>query len=291
MGMSGAYGGTGGQGWDQARDLASDLPAPSSGDGSSGDSSSDEPDSIVDLWSAIADALIDENPDLQQPQPPATAYPIADLLPRRIPSIGRSSPDSSGSGGGGAIRGGSGPAGRSGSGSRRSVARGGARGGVALGAGYALRRGDAADLAEVGLDLDELRTLSPIRQRARILDAVLGEGAHPDEYALRKAASRALKEILQAEEPPSELAALEGFVANYIFELALVELKSQLDAGLLDPSQSVAQENRIRRWASKRVKLAKIATEGHLSISRFKSLAARLTGEALRILRAGRATT
>jgi hypothetical protein len=282
MGMSGAYGGSGRQEWSDARDLIEDLPSSRGGDGDGG---ADQP--VEDLLSAVAEALVGEDPELADPETTPAAPSLAELLPRPGTATG----GGGGSGGGGVVRGLTGSSGRRGSGSRRTVARGAARGGAVLGAGYALRRGDAAALSDLGLDLDELRALSPVRQCARILDAVLGEGSHPDEHALRKAATAALKEILVNAEPPGEADALRIFIANYLFQLALVELQAQLDSGTIAPDQAAEREHGIRRWAQRRVQVAQLPDAGRLTIVRFTALAAQLAREAVRILRAGRAAS
>jgi hypothetical protein len=283
MGMSGAYGGSGGQEWSNARDLAGDLPS-----GGAGDGGGDGDQAVADLFAAVADALVSEDPDLADPASAPPSYSPAELLPRRA---GLGTDGGGGSGGRGVIRGLPGSSGRRGGGSRRTVARGAARGGAVLGAGYALRRGDAAALGDLGLDLTQLRGLSPIRQCSRILDAVLGDGSHPDEHALRKAATAALKEILLSDEAPGEADALRGFVANYIFQLTLVELQAQLDAGAVSPDQAAKREDGMRRWAQRRVQVAKLADAGRMTVARFMSVAAQLAREAIRILRAEQSTS
>ncbi|MHB9149815.1 MAG: hypothetical protein ACYC33_07020 [Thermoleophilia bacterium] len=161
-----------------------------------------------------------------------------------------------------------------------------ARGGMVLGAGYAIRQNDGAALADYGLSIENLRGLSPVRQCAAILDALLGQGAHPDEHALRKASMESLKEILQSEIPPPEADAVGGFVVNYVYELVLVELQAQLDAGAMNAAESARRERGIRHYLEHRVAQVKATITGRVKASDLRSLAARLTSEAIRIVRA-----
>lgn len=286
MGTSGAYGGSGREAWKRARRLVSELESGPAGAGTSDGDSEAEDQALTELWSAIGEALEGEDPTLNQPVSDNLALPLDSLLPRL-----RSTPGSgSGGAGGGVIQQGRRePTGRKGSGSKRSVVRNAARGGVVIGAGYALRQGDAAGLADLGLDLDQLRTLSPVRQCAAILDAVLGEGSHPDEYALRKASLESLKSILLSEAPPSELDALRGFVISFVFELALVELQKDLDAGNINAVVAARHEHNIRRYLERRVIALQLPTTGALPVSEFRRVAAKLTQEAIRVLRGAEA--
>lgn len=287
MGTSGSYGGSSRQGWSSARDQVADLPGtPGAG---SGGSDQAEDAAAADLWSTIADALADEDTALVGPLPTETTYPIADLLPRgpRVRSPAGGGSGGGGGVGGGLVRGETGSAGRRGSRSSRAIRRGAARGGAAIGAAYALRQGDAAALSELGLDLAELRVLSPTKQCMSILDAVLGEGGHPDEHALRRAVAGAIKEVLQSDAPPDEIETLRSFVANFVFQIALVELQGELTSGHVSAAESAQRESRIQRWLERRVRLLQFPTEGRLPITRFREAAAGLAQEAIRVLRAG----
>jgi len=260
-----------------------DLPADAGGSSDGGGVAGGDDSELDALWSSIGDALVGEDPSLGDAQPDAGAISLGRLLPQRGSFAG-----------GGAATGASaarpgGPAGRTGAGSKRQVVRSAARGGAAVGAGYALRQGDAESLAELGLDLDRLRSMGPVRQCAAILDAVLGEGGHPDEYALRKASTESLKEVLLAETPPDEREVLRGFVVNYIFELSLVELQAQLNAGAIDPREAAQREKQIRRYLGRRVATIGL-TDGRIESKDLREASARLTAETIRVLRAGSET-
>jgi hypothetical protein len=141
-------------------------------------------------------------------------------------------------------------------------------------------------LAEIGLDLEELRALGPRSQCARILDAVLGDGGHPDETALRAAAVEQLKAIIIQETPPSESDALRGFIAAFVFQMGLVELRSDLAKGAIDAVEASKKEGRMRRYIDKRVSALQVPTGGSMKIADFSSQADRLVREAIGLLRA-----
>lgn len=283
MGTSGSYGGSTKQVWRDARQQILDLPR---GDGSGESQGNEQPSEkpLEELWGSIGDALDSDDPTLHRP-----ALDESNLaLPALVPWLNRAVGSRGGSGGGSA-GGGGGPrsgAGRQGSGSRRQVTRSAARGGAALGAAYAIRNGDAAYLNELGLDLARLQGLSPIRQCAEILDAVLGEGAHPDEQALRKASLEALKHVLTQGNPPDEAASLRAFVVSYVFELSLVELQRQVNEGALTPGDVGRKERTIRTYLEKRVRGLRIPGTGVIQPRDLRIRAADLTKEVIKVLRA-----
>lgn len=281
MGTSGAYGGSSRRDWKKAHQLLIDFSGDSDGSTSDGKRPPEEAHALDALWSTIADALANEDPSLNDPKIDEQSISIDRLMPR-LRLRGSHGP----AGTGGAVRGGSTPTGRSGSRSRRQVVKGAARGGAALGAAYAIRRGEAGPLDELDLSLENLRGLSPLRQCAAIVDAVLGEGGHPDEQALRKASLESLKQILQSESPPGEIEAVRGFVVNFVFELTLVELQADLDAGAVDAAESARREKGIRRYLERRVNQVRLPESGQVKSSDLRAIAARIAGEAIRVMRA-----
>lgn len=296
MGTTDAYGGSGNQAWNSARQLLDDLPVPASPDGSDGsgddgddavgdDAGGDDAggdDALAGVAGALADALAHDDAALSSPPAPLT---LTGLLPRRGRVGGGGGRGGAGTPGGG-IRGAGGGAGRTGGGSRRSVTRSAARGGAAIGGAYALRSGNREALAEIGLDLDELRGLGPRTQCARILDAVLGEAGHPDEMALRIAAAEQLKAIITMPAPPSEADALRGFIAAFVFQIGLVELRADLAKGHIDSAAATRKEGRLRRYLSRRAAALTVPTTGRMSIADFSAHADRLVREAIALLRA-----
>jgi hypothetical protein len=283
LGSSGSYGGTSGQQWNQVRDLFDAVApdAPAGGDDEAVDDADPAAGSspLSSIGAALADALAGDDADLTVS---TSAVTLAALLPR----VRGASGGGGGSSGASGVRGEGSGSGRTGGASKRSVARSASRGGAVLGSGYALRSGDRQALAGVGLDLDELRGLGPRSQCARILDAVLGGGGHPDETALRIAAAEQLKAIIMRESPPSEADALRGFIAAFVFQLFLIELRSELTSGTIDADMATKKEARIRRYLERRVARLNVATAGTMSIADFSGQANRLVREAIDLLRA-----
>lgn len=287
MGTSGSYGGSQKQKWKDARQQILNLPdGGSSGDASQG---GDVESQLENLWGTIADALDSDDPTLHAPvEPGSPRLQLQSLLPWLASSNGGAT---SGGGRGGSATPRTG-GGREGARSRRQVVRSAARGGTALAAAFAVRSGDEGYLAEIGLDLARLRTLSPVRQCAEILDAVLGEGAHPDELALRRAALEALKQVLSTAEPPNEVQTLRTFVASYVFELALVEIQRQLNEGGATHDDVVRKESMIKGYIERRTAAVTVDQDGVVSPTGLTLAAVRLTNEVIKLLRArGAATT
>ena len=142
-------------------------------------------------------------------------------------------------------------------------------------------------LDELGLDLVHLQGLSPARQCAEILDAVLGEGSHPDELALRKASLEALKQVLTTDDAPDEATSLRSFVVSYVFELSLVELQKQVNEGAVSPADVADKERTIRKYLEARVQTLALPAGTVVQPSDLRKLATKLTKEAIRLLRAG----
>lgn len=269
MGTSGSWGGSERQSWERARQLFD------SAVGAQGDTG------IPTLVQAIADAPIDEDPAALNPVIAPEAEPL--ILPRSV-RLRDQSGGGSGAGGAGGVR--SSGTGRSGGGSRRSVGRSAGRGGLALGAAYALRRGDAAALGELGLDLTALEAMSPREQRLALLNATLGDANHPDEFALRRAADEFLKAILTSESVPEPVDLLRDFIARLIHNLGIVELMRQIDDGVVDAPAAAKKEKNIGAWITTRLRRETFKIQGSLvSLSEFQATAARLSATALTILR------
>lgn len=292
MGTSDSYGGSGQPAWDRARQAFDDLAGDSGGGhvppgdeeaetggepapgGDAGSPGTPPPDpAAAAVVTAVLDALGREDNDIRRPAP--LVYPIASLLPRR----GR------GGGGGGASGGGSsgssGGSGRAGQGSPRRVGQGAQRGAAALAAGYAVRQGDTATLAELGLDLADLQTKSPARQCVAILKAVIGDGNHPDDQALKLAAAAQLKAVLAEPTPPSVVDSIRNFIANFVIELSVVELQARHRAGVA--AQNIRDaEYRMRRYVLARVR--SITVPGpRLAIAEFQATAMRIIGDVRRV--------
>jgi hypothetical protein len=216
VGTSGAYGGSAGRDWQAARDSVADLVA-----------NPTAADQQADVLPHVADAL---DWDADAPSPPATGedQPAPDdgapPEPRPFGRLVRprgAVADGPGGGGGGARPAGGGGTGTAGGG-RRSRQRAARVGGAVLAAGLAVRAGDAGTLDALGLSLAELRTLGPLAQCARILNALGGSGADIDEAEMRSASSTALIVVLTENLSPA--AAVRVFIVEYVMEISVTEL-------------------------------------------------------------------
>jgi hypothetical protein len=283
MGTSGAWGGSQTERWRQARELLDQLQDPGPPGPSDPrpppdtDPAADPPPAAAELLDAIAAALAGDDPV------------AADPAGRPLPSLGvLLGPHRSGGGTGGGS--GGAPPGSGGGGGRRQLGRAAQRGGVAIGAAYALRRGDAAALADVGLHLAELQAMSPRAQRMALLDAILGQPNHPDDVAVRRAADEQLREILTSPsgDDPDPLDLLRGFLGKLIHQIAVVELVGQLDRGAADPAVALRKERRLGEWIRARLAREQFGAAGALvALADFQRIAARLLATALSILRSG----
>ncbi|PJM91338.1 hypothetical protein [Streptomyces sp. CB01373] len=278
MGTSGAYGGSGSAEWSAAHDAFDALPGTGTGPADTPDLPDGQQQLLDDVVQALATAL--NKDDADHGTVPAGGYPLSALI---APARG-----SGGGGGGGGAGGAAGPGGRIGGGSQRQVLKGSSRGAAALAGAYALRNGDAAQLRELGLDFTELSSLPRRTQISRILQAVLGDAGHPDEAALRRATVKHVKDVLLAAEPPTPEDSLRGLVAEWIYELGLVELQSQKASDNLTPEEAVRKQGWLRSWLQRRVRHISVPDTRRMTVKEFTATAATVTREALRILRAGR---
>lgn len=287
MGTSGAYGGSNSAEWNDFREAWSDLGSGTTGTG--GDTGEPGPSQPSDqlfepaqpasdldrVGQALIDALWRDDP--------ATRGNVVPTIPRpRVP--GRRG---AGAGGAGGTGGGSAGAGRSGSRSTRQVIGGASRGGATIGAAYALRDRDAQRLADYGLSLAEFDSLSPRARISRLVTLMIGDDGHPDDRAIRQAATEQVKKIVRTEgEPPTATEALKGFVSAYIFQLGLVELQDQITNGTLDGNEAVVRERMLRGWIDAKVRALDIDASPALSANALHQAAADLAQRAVRVLRA-----
>jgi hypothetical protein len=285
MGTSGAWGGSQTQRWQQARQLLDQLPDPGPPD----PQPPPDTDPLPELPPLAADALLQAiAAGLIGDDPAATGDPAGRPLPTLAALVGPRRPGRGRTGGGGGAAGASGGGGGGGGGGRRQLGRAAQRGGVAIGAAYALRRGDAAALAEVGLNLAELQAMSPRTQRMALLNAILGQPDHPDDVAVRRAADEQLRELLTTspDGDPDPLDLLRGFVGKLIHQVAVVELVDQLDRGAADQTAALRKERRIGEWIRARLRRERFGATGALvALVDFQRVAARLLATSLSILR------
>lgn len=285
MGTSGAYGGSGKKTWREARERLRRLADTAAGDGAAGAGSdgggaaTDAQGPWADAVTSILDAISSDDPDLRVPYD-------------RLPSLGAlvSRPRGGGggdrpSGGRGGVAGASGSSGRVGTGSRRAPLRAVRRGGAAIAAAYAIRERNADLLARLQLDLAELEPLAPEQQVRRILDAVVGQATHPDDSALRRATADCLRAIGKGElENPRD--AIETFIANYTFQLSMVELRAQRDAGV-DLNRLERIEREIKRLLGVRAHQASGRLTGVIRAADIDRAITQIYKDTVRVIRAG----
>lgn len=282
MGTNGAFGGSGAAAWDQARAQWTSLGSSSGGGSGTADADDTAPagsDSAYDpLISAIAGALIGEDPDARRPSVPT--YPLSATLPRRGGGRG-------GAGGGGGIGGTGDGGGGSSSGGRRVTSQA-ARGGSAIGAAAAYRDRDAATLAGYGLTLEDLDALSPRMRYARILDVAIGQAGHPDEQAMRQASLEQIKALLaggpEAASIPG-LVAIRDFIGELTIRLGLIELRDQILANTATAKQAHQRETGLRQWVKAKVSRLDLGRYGTVSTRDFHQVARQMSADVLRLLK------
>lgn len=238
MGTSGAYSGSGGSAWQDARNAAGELINDPT-------SSEKQEATLADLANALD---WDGSPDGEgQPDNrPEDNEAIAPEAPTERPfgRLVRPRGGGGGFGGGGAGggTGGGGPSSGRGGKGRRSRRRSARVGGAVLAAGVALRQGDAATLDALGFSFSELASLSPLAQCNRILKALVGSGGDIDESEMLAASSTALITILIEDAPPDQ--AVRLFIVEYVMQVATTELGATLRTG--DGEISVQIEDELR---------------------------------------------
>lgn len=275
MGTNGAFGGSGAAAWDHVRDEWTSLGEQSDdGSGGSGTPAADGDLPYDALISAIAGALIGEDPDARRPAVPSFA--LSDMLPRRGGGRGGSGGGGGGGGGGGSSSGG------------RRVTSQAARGGSAIGAAAAYRDRDAATLAGYGLTLEELDALSPRMRCARILDVAIGQAGHPDEQAMRQASLEQIKVLLATGPETSNVSGLEAirnFIGELTVRLGLIELRDQILANSVTAKQAHQRETGLRQWVKAKVNRLDLGRYGTVTTRDFHQVARQMSADVLRLLK------
>jgi hypothetical protein len=115
---------------------------------------------------------------------------------------------------------------------RRPVVAGARRAGAAVGGGFAVRAENSGALAEIGLDLDEIRSLPPREQTQRIIDQVFGATSDENEQAFREAAAIILYQMMENPDAPLDYqAVIRDGAVEVVYRRTLVEHHEQLIAG------------------------------------------------------------
>jgi hypothetical protein len=106
-------------------------------------------------------------------------------------------------------------------------------------------------LREYGLDLDALRSLSPLRQANQILKALIGSGGAVEEGELRAASARALRQLLV--DNLSAADAIRVFVVEYVMEIYSSECGEAMRDGSRPGGDSAEAERQLRSVLRNRV--------------------------------------
>jgi hypothetical protein len=117
---------------------------------------------------------------------------------------------------------------------------------------------------------------------------MLGNATHPDEFALRRAASKAVQSMILDPTPPAPLDIIREFVGDLVMEQSLVELRAQR-AGGADVADIAAKEGRVRRYIQARVRAIAAPVAGTMTIAEMRGLAGRILQAALRVMATGAA--
>lgn len=249
MGTSGSYSGSGGA-WNGARGELSDLL--SGGDATVADVLAPAAGAISWEQSAEGAGEVGEAVGVGAiPLRGTAATPIRIRSPRgRGGGVGGAGGGAPRAGGGGSRSGGSGR-------SRQRAARIGA--GVAA-AGYALRTGNAAALRRLGLDLAALAGLPPSQQAQRIIETLAGPASTIEDGEIAAAASTMIIRLLEADTPPAAAEAVAIFATEYVYEIMLTELGSQMRDGSRDGAATLVTEDELHSVIEARV--GSLAMEG-----------------------------
>lgn len=286
MGTSGSYGGSGKKPWRDARQATTNA----FGGGSSAPSPPPPPplpprDEIGDILEHVGNGLWNDDREVRPARVPV--LPINQVLSGGRPLAGL--PHLGARTGRRRTQTSSAVDGATGRRSRR-VLGGARRTGAALGAGVALRTGNAAALAEIGLDITELRSLSPVQQTQRIVDHVFGASLDENEQAGRLASAVILLELLQVPDGTIDYGhVLQQGAAEFIYQRAVVEIAAQLAAGALDAQTARQRQVEVRSYIRDLVRASAIAADGPAAATpaACSQTVATIAATTIRALRAG----
>lgn len=281
MGTSSSYTGSAGQSWSNARHAARELGAEAT------------PAAARRAAAAAADALAGwddtAEPDGQFVEPPRmpgaqqTAAPNVDITPLpviRLPPSGGGRGGSVGGGGGGV---GGAAHGRIRLGGSRSVRRAARAASRVASAAYALRAGDTAALASLGIDATALVGRSARHQCQVILNAILDLPRTPQEQELQAACADTLLRML-SEPELSPLDVVRIFVSNYLFEILAVELS----AAFRENGDGAQQERVLRETIDAAVQAALSGIDRRITRAQLETVIAGTLERSRRIMRGGR---
>lgn len=254
MGTQNAWEGSGGRDWGRARGESADLL-----DNPSADSAEALLPALGDALNWLGDGA--DAPSQEEPKSSGAIEPTLSPLPAGpswrppigVRTRGRAGGGSSGGGGGGRGSGG----GRSRATTSRSRARAASVGGRVLSAGLAYQRGDAETLRSLGLDLDELRSLSALKRANTILNAVVGADGGIEETELRKVNGRVLREVLT--NSLDGAAAIRLYIVEYVMQVWASETGEAMRNGTRPASANREAQRQLRDALTARARRLQIA--------------------------------
>jgi hypothetical protein len=257
VGTSGAYGGSGSSSWGAVHDSYTDA----ANAGGSGPSVAQIENFVKSFMTALA-----KTPGLAS----GPAYfPLSSLRLTRPAGSGPGRSSSIGAGGG-----------------RGSLGRQAARGAAAVAGAYALRTGNTEILAELGLDIEHIRSLPSGREQCTyIVNTLLGAPSHPDDVALATATLRTMVEAQKASETMSPEQTMEMFLQNLAYERMLVELTSQRRSNSVTPQRAKQIEDRAKRYLHASVAALRLKDRAKISAQGFVDYAASLADKAIKVFR------
>lgn len=251
MGTQNAWEGSGGRDWSRVQSESETL---------FNEPSSANAETVLPLLSDALDSLGDGTDEAPAAEPPQGDSQATGLRPLPAGSSWTSRPRGArarggGGGGGGAGGGQGGGGGRAPSG--RSRARAASVGARVLSAGLAYQRGDAATLQSLGLDLDELRSLSSLRRANAILNAIVGADGGIEETEMRRVNARVLREMLgNGLDGP---AAVRLFIVEYVMQVWASETGEAMRSGSRPATASRESERQLRGALTAKARQLQIA--------------------------------
>jgi hypothetical protein len=274
MGTSGAYGGAGTVAWQKVEHLLPNVDLTEEPhEPTIGEAAEDQPSGIEDLLVAVGDALLADDPDLSALRAPTPHSGDGDCGLDTINLVTAAGGRTSGTGRGG------------GHSARRDVIGGARRAGRALGAAYALQRGDAQQLAAYGFKLADLEGKSRIEQILAIVNAVEGATASgPDDQALRNAEVRQLRLVIVGS-PPEPADALRDLLTDYCIDLVYVEIEAIAAKAELTIERLLEVEMQIRTLARSKAARLDVSAASLVKPNQFRDAAEKIVRAVVAVVR------
>jgi hypothetical protein len=108
----------------------------------------------------------------------------------------------------------------------------------------AYQRGDAQTLENLGLDLNELRSMSSLKRANAILNAIVGADGGIEETELRHVNGRVLKQVLN--DGLDGTAAVRLYVVEYVMQVWATETAEARRNGAASATASADTERQLR---------------------------------------------